>query len=169
MGRRASITPEQGAALLEAYGRIGTVAGAAREIGVSEDAAGRYLRDTPRAAAPVIVQQREVIEVAGASLFDTRVALEENFRGLQELLVQARSNDMANPKAVAAANNVFKEVREHIEAGTRMLELMLRLDETKKFQDAVLEAIGEADEPTQKRIIAKLQERRALGLALGGG
>lgn len=174
MGRKSSIGPKQGAALLEAYQRLGSVAAAAREIGVSEDAAGRYLKHVPKAATPVIAQQREIIETAGASLFDATRALNENYQGLQRLIRQLEQGiTILNGEYTALtppSTNVaaYREAREYIVAATRLLELTYSIEEQRRFREAVLEAIGEADDATRKRILAKLQERRALGLALTG-
>lgn len=168
MGRPPSIDDTTGQQLLEAYGRLGSKAAAAREVGVSESAARRYFEGTPEAAAPIIASQREIIIAAGASLWETREALEENYQRTLGLVLMAQALDMQNPKAVAAATGVFREIRAHIESSMTLAKLLVDVDEVKKFQQAVLEAIAEADEPTRQRIIHKLRERRAVGLALSG-
>lgn len=169
MGRPPTIDEATGQQLLEAYGRTGSKAAAARELGVSESAARRYFDGLPEAAAPVIASQRQILETAGTSLWETREALEENYQRTLNLVLMAQALDMANPKAVAAATGVFREIRAHIESSLTLAKLLVDIDEVKKFQTAVLEAIAEADEPTRQRIISKLRERRAVGLALSGG
>jgi|GEM_PF-2577437 len=178
MGRKPSITPAQGQQLLEAYGRLGNKSAAAREIGVSEDAAARYLAATPQAAAPVLAQQREIIESAGASLFDSAAALDEHYQGLRKLLKQLDAGIMEErngPRGpyvtqTPIATNVaaFRAAREYVEAAMRMLELMHSVEEQRKFHQAVLEAIAKADEPTRQRVIENLRQLRAAGLALNG-
>ncbi len=174
MGRKPSITPEQGEALLEAYGRLGSIRAAAAEVGVSEDAAQRYAAKFPKSAAPVIAQQQYIVETAGASLFDTRAVLEENYGRIKKLADQLDQGIMLingeYQALVPPATNVaaIKEIREHVETSMKLMKLLVDVDEVRKFQQAVLEAIGEADEPTKHRIIAKLRERRALGLTLSG-
>ncbi len=166
MGRKPSITPEQGEALLEAYGRLGSIRAAAAEVGVSEDAAQRYAAKFPKSAAPVIAQQQHIVETARASLWDTRLSIDENYQRCLDLLVQAQALDMGNPKAVSAYVGLLREIRGHVESSMDLAKLLVDVEEVRKFQHSVIEAIGEADEPTKHRIIAKLRERRALGLAL---
>ena len=164
-------------ALLDAYRRLGSVSGAARAVGVSRSTAQRYLEGTPPAAAPIVAQQRQVIEVQGASLFDTRAALEETYQRIQRLVQQledgivlvsidATGKEYYTSVSPAILVGAIKEAREHIMAGVKLYQLMLDVDEVRKFQESVLEAIEEADAPTRERIEAKLQERRAMGLAL---
>jgi molybdate transport repressor ModE-like protein len=176
MGRPSTITPEKGIALLEAYQRLGSVPAAAREVGVGQSAAYRYLEGTPSAAAPVVVQQRDVVETAGASLFDTRRALEENYRRVLRVVNQLEDGitlvgtdregkEYYTSVSPAILVGALKETREHIMAGVKLYELLLSVEEARAFQEAVLEAIGEADDATRKRILDKLQERRALDIA----
>jgi molybdenum-dependent DNA-binding transcriptional regulator ModE len=174
MGRKSSIDEKTGARLLEAYGRLGSKSAAARKIGVSEDAADRYLRDTPKAAAPVVAQQRQVIEVAGASLWDTRQALDENYGRLLGLMArledgileerQGSDGPYTTMTPIAVHVATLKEIREHIKTAMDLGKLLIDIEEVRKFQQAVLEAIGEADDATRQRIIAKLRQQRALGL-----
>jgi hypothetical protein len=176
MPRKPSIDPDTGKALFAAYRRLGTVAAAAREVGVSESAARRYFAETPKAATPIIASQRQILETAGASLWDTRQALEQNYgRALtllgqleQGILEERQGSDGPYTTMTPIATHVaaLREVREHIQAGLKLYQLLISVDETRKFREAVLEAIREADEPTQQRIIAKLQDRRSLELAL---
>lgn len=170
MGRPPSIDEKTGEALIAAYQRLGSVAAAAREVDVSESAARRYLDATPKAAAPVVAQQRVMIEAAGASLFDTRAALEENYRDLKVLIDQLKSGiviqngeytTLTPPQTMV---NAFKAALDYTTAAQKLYELMLKVEEIRKFQEGVLDAIGEADEATRQRIVAKLRERRAMGL-----
>jgi molybdenum-dependent DNA-binding transcriptional regulator ModE len=180
MGRKSSIAPEQGERLLKAYQRLGTVSAAAREIGVSEDAAARYLKATPAAAAPTIVTQRVAIETAQASLFDSTAALEENYRkvltlidrleaGIIEVRQSAtgeRYETMVSPQVLVAA---LKEARGYIDSASRLLELMVSVTEVRRFQQAILDVLAsEVDEPTRQRILDRLRRDLALGLLPSG-
>jgi len=174
MGRKLSISPEQGAQLLEAYRRLGNKSAAAREIGVSEDAASRYLAETPKAAAPAVATQQAVIEAAGASLFDTRAALDENYQDLQALIDQLKRGitlvngewQMLTPPSTLIS--AFEAALKYITAAMKLYELMLQVQEQEKFRRAVLDAIANADEPTRQRVIENLRQLRAAGLALSG-
>jgi molybdenum-dependent DNA-binding transcriptional regulator ModE len=168
MPRKPSIDETIGEALFTAYQRLGTIAGAAREVGVSESAARRYLAETPKAATPIVASQRQILETAGASLFETRAALEQNYQRILGLEQKLNLLDLGNPKAVEATAKVIREIRGHIESGVKIYELWLSVEAQRQFREAVLEAIAEADESTRARIIAKLRDRRAVGLALSG-
>jgi molybdenum-dependent DNA-binding transcriptional regulator ModE len=178
MGRKPSISPEQGERLLKAYQRLGNKSAAAREIGVSEDAADRYLKSVPAAAAPVVAQQREIIETTGASLFDSTAALSEHYQGLCKLLRQLDQGIMEERTGkdgpyvtlTPVSTNIagYREAREYVLAATKLLELMYSVEEHRKFREAVLAGIREADEPTYRRIVAYLREQRSLGFVLTG-
>jgi len=174
MGRASSIDEATGERLLEAYQRLGTKSAAAREIGVSEDAASRFFAGLPKAAAPALASQRQVVERAGASLWDARTALDENYQRVLKLYqqlergiyVQNGENMTLTPMATNVA--ALREIREHIKAASELFKLLLDIEEVRKFQRAVIEAIRETDPATAQRIIAKLREQHALGLALSG-
>jgi molybdenum-dependent DNA-binding transcriptional regulator ModE len=176
MGRPPSIDEPTGRALIEAYQRLGNVAAAAREAGVSESAARRYFDALPKAATPTMAAQRHMLEAAGTSLWDTRQALSENYQRLLRLVAQLEQGILEEKQGsdgpyttltpIMTHVAAFREVREHVQAGIKLYQLLISVDETRKFQQAVLEAIGEVDDATRQRIIAKLQERRALELAL---
>jgi len=172
MGRKPSISPEQGARLLEAYGRLGNKSAAAREIGVSEDAAARYLAETPKAATPTLASQREIIETAGASLWDTRGALDESYRRILKLADQLKegvvlvNGEWQTTVSPAVYVQAIKEIREHIKTSMELGKLLIDIDEVRKFQQTVLAVIGDVDNETKQRIIARLREQHALGLVL---
>jgi len=179
MGRTPSIDQATGEQLLSAYGRQGSIAGAARECNVSESAARRYLAETPRAATPIVASQRAIIETAGASLFDSTAALEENYRRVQQLIerleagiIEVRTSatgeryeTMVSPAILVGA---LREAREHITAATKLLELMYSLEEQRRFRAAVIEEIREEAPECAERILARLRDRRSVGLALSG-
>lgn len=181
MGRKSSISAETGEALFAAYRRLGSIAAAARDVGVSESAARRYFGDLPKVATPTIASQRQILETAGASLFESTVALEENYRKVQDLIAKLeagiveiresasgeRYQTRVSPQVLVAA---LKEARGYITAATQLLELMISVNEVRRFQQAVLDVMAaELDEPTRQRIIAQLRQRLALGLLPGGG
>lgn len=174
MGRKSSISREQGEQLLLAYHRTGDKTAAAHEVGVSEDAAWRFLSQFPVAATPAIAMQQELVEQIGHSLFDARGALSDNYDALRTLiqqlqdgimLIQGEYTTYTPPATLVAA---LREARMFVESAVKLEELVLRQQEMRAFQDAVLTAIGEVDAPTRQRIIAILRERAALGIALGG-
>lgn len=176
MGRKSSIDEATGQALLSAYQRLGSKAAAATAAGVSESAARRYLASLPEAAAPVVASQRQIVETAGASLFDATSALGENYQRLISLIGKLESGiieerggySTATPVAVNVAT--IREIREHIMAGSRLIELMISLQEVRRFQQLVLEAIeAEVDGPTRSRIFEHLRQLRATGLLTPGG
>lgn len=168
MGRSSTITPAVGRKLLDAYRRTGNKSAAAAAAGVSVDAAKRFLKDVPSDAAAVVTTQAAAVEQAGASLFDTRAALEGNYRRVLRLLppegAQIAHLDAAG---MAALTGVHREVRAHIESGMKLLSLLVSVDEVKAFQQAVLEEIGEADRATRDRIVERLRSRHRLAAALG--
>lgn len=171
MPRHSTITPEKAQILLDTYRQTDKIADAARNAGVSRQAAARYLASIPVTAAPVVVQHPEVVEAATRSVWETRLALDENYARLLALTetLEKRVTDKNTddpPFTVYLAS--LKEVREHIMAGIKLKQLMVSVDEVRVFQQAVLEAIEEADSDTRARIIRKLGERNALTNAVGG-
>lgn len=178
MGRTPSIDEATGERLLEAYRRLGTKSAAAREIGVSEDAASRFFAGLPKAAAPTVAQQQQIVERAGVSLWDTRAALDANYGRLltlmgqleQGILEEKQGTDGPYTTMTPITTHVatLKEIREHIKTAMDLGKLLIDIEEIRKFQQAVLAAIGDADADTQQRIIASLRQQRALGLAVSG-
>jgi molybdenum-dependent DNA-binding transcriptional regulator ModE len=164
MGRTSSIDPETGKALISAYQRVGSVAGAARAVGVSESAARRYFDALPAETAPAVATAAEIVEAVAAGLQEPFAVLQINFERLTRLCDVAQS--ASSPREIQAYTGVIKEIREHVEASAKLAALILSADETRKFQQAVIEAIGEADDATRRRILTKLRERRSVGVAL---
>jgi hypothetical protein len=160
MGRPSSIDAEKAQALIAAYARTKSVAGAAREVGVTESAARRFFDGLPAdiAATPAVV------ETVAASLQEPFAALQANFERLQRLCDVAQAAN--TPREIQAYTGVIKEIREHVEAATRLASLIVSTEEQRRFQQAVIDAIGEADDATKRRIINILRERRSVGLAL---
>lgn len=174
MGRRPSIDEEAGHALLAAYRRLGDKRAAAAEVGVSEHAAYRYFASIGENVAPVVVSQPAMLEKTHASLWDTRGALDENYsrilrvvERLDEGIVYV-NGEYQTLTPVTTLVRAIKEIREHIKTSMDLASLLIEVEEVQKFQQAVIEAIGEADEPTQHRLVAKLRRKRALGLTLPG-
>lgn len=172
MGRAPSIDETKGAALIEAYRRLGSKRAAAEAAGVSIGSAMRFFESLPEAAAPVVAQQQQLVARAGEGLWDTRQALGENYDRLSTLVkkledgIVLQNGEWVTMTPVATHVAALREIREHIKTSLDLAKLLIDVDEVRKFQQAVIEAIGEADEPTRQRIVAKLRERRALGLAL---
>jgi hypothetical protein len=181
MGRAPSIDPETGQRLLEAYQRTGNKAEAARLVGVSESAARRYFDGTPEAAAPTIATQRQAVETAHASLFDATAALEENYRRVLQLVEKLEAGIVLNSEGAngelyqttvspAVLVSALKEARGYIDSATRLLELMVSVNEVRRFQQAVLDVMAnELDETTRRRIFDRLRRDLPLGLLPGRG
>lgn len=172
MGRKSSIDETTGQRLLEAYQRSGDKRRAAAEVGISESAAYRFFANIGENVTPVIATQRQIVATAGASLWDTRAALDENYGRVLRLVsrldegITYVDGEYQTLTPVATLVAALKEIREHIKTSMDLAKLLIAVDEVQKFQQSVIEAIGEADEPTKQRLLAKLRERRALGLAL---
>jgi hypothetical protein len=178
MGRTSSIDEETGKRLIEAYQRLGSERAAAREVGVSIGSAQRFFESLPKAAAPSIATQQQIVEKAGASLWDTRSALDANYNRLLTLMGQLERGILEEKTGsdgpyttltpITTHVATLKEIREHIKTAMELGKLLIDIDEIRKFQQAVLAAIGDADADTQQRIIASLRQQRALGLAVSG-
>lgn len=174
MGRKSAIDTATGERLIAARQRLGSARKAALEVGVSIGSAQRFFDSLPKAAAPVIAQQQQIVHAAGASLWDARTALDANYQRAIHLYEQLSAGitqvggeyQALTPVATNVA--AIREIREHIKAASDLFKLLLDIEEVRKFQRAVIEAIREADPATAQRIIAKLRERHALGLAVGG-
>ena len=168
MARPPSVEGDTLERLLTAYAETGSKAAAARRVGIPLSTAKRYLQGTRKAAAPVVAVQQAMIERSGASLWDTRGALDENYARLLRLVDQFEKQvDAANPMPAAVYLSTLKEIREHVTVGIKLAALMVDIQEVREFQRAVIEAVGEADDQTRERILGRLQERRAVGLAVG--
>jgi hypothetical protein len=172
VGRKPSIDTATGERLIEAYQRLGSKRAAADEVGVSLGSALRFFESLPAAAAPAVAQRQELAERAVVNLWDTRQALDHNWKRVQALIEQLDSGitvqngeyvTLTPPATLVAA---LREAREHIKTSLELGRLLVDIEEVRAFQQAVIEAIGEADEATRERVIAKLRQRRALGLAL---
>ena len=170
MAGKSSITPEQGLALLEAMKEGLSERQAAKATGVSRSAAQRYLASIGPELAPIVSQSARIVEQAGASLFDTRTVLEENYQRVLKLISQLDAGiievkgEWQTHTPVTTMIAALREVREHAKDSLDALRLLISIDQTAAFQQTVIEAIREADPATAKLIIDKLKERRALGL-----
>lgn len=171
MGRTPSIDAATGERLLAAYQRLGSQRKAAAEVGVSKDAASRFFATLPTAAAPAMAAQQELVATTGARLWETRSALQDNYDRIQKLLAQLdtgivqQGGEWVTLTPIATHVAAIREAREHIRTAVDLGKLLLDIEQVRAFQQAVIEAIGEADPATRERLIAKLRERRAVGLA----
>jgi AcrR family transcriptional regulator len=185
MGRKSSIDEAMGAAILEAYQRLGSKKAVARELGLSDGAVRRFFDSLESESSEITTQspgfltRRAAISLA-ADLWDTRRALEENYLRAVKLVEQLERGILEErngpngpyttltPIAVHIA--ALKEVREHIKLASALSGQLLSLEAIQAFQAAVLEAIEVADRDTRDRIISALQNAGALvGAALGPG
>ncbi len=178
MGRAPSIDEAKGKELLEAYQRLGSKRAAADEVGVSIGSAMRFFESLPAAAAPSVATQQQVIEAAGANLWNTHVAMEQNYQRALKLYQQLEAGILEERKGsdgpyttltpISTHVAALREIREHIKLYADIARMLADIEEVRKFQRAVIEAIREADPATAQRIIAKLRELGALVLALTG-
>lgn len=177
MGRHSSIDEATGKRLIELVQGGTSRRAAARELGLSIGSVNRYFESLPTAAAPVLAtptvgKQRTIIETAGASLWDTKAALQENYQRVLDLIAKLDAGiieingEYSTYTPIATHVAALKELRGHVVTSMNLMKLLIDVDEVRNFQQAVIEAIGEADEATRERIIAKLQQRRAVGFAL---
>jgi len=170
MGRTPTINPETGQKLIEAYARLGTQRAAAEEVGVPWGAASRYFARLSKAAASTVVTQQQIVERVATSIFETRQVLEQNYQRTNALVQQLEGSiqnhgtgalESLSPQQINAYVGAIRAVNDQVEKAAKLLELFTRAEEIQKFQRAVIEAVGEADEPTRRRVIAKLREYRA--------
>lgn len=174
MGRTPSIDEATGERLLEAYQRLGSQRAAASEVGVSVGSAQRFFESLPKAAAPSLAMQRQVIDAAGTSLWDTHAAIDENYRRALRLYQQLEQGitiqhgDHVSLTPIATNVAALREIREHIKLYAEIAKMLMDIEQIRIFQQTVIEAIREESPAVADRIIARLRERRALGLALDG-
>lgn len=86
MGRRPSIDAAKGQALILAYQRLGSKRAAARAVGVSQPAASRFLQSLPRAVAPAIAEQRQLLPAVVDLLQEVKSTLTTNVQRLEAQL-----------------------------------------------------------------------------------
>lgn len=174
MGRTPSIDEAKGKELLAAYQRLGSKRAAADAVGVSVGSAMRFFESLPEAAAPAVAAQRQVVETAGASLWNTHAAMDENYQRALKLYdkleqgIYQQNGETLTLTPVATNVAALREIREHIKLYADITKMLVDIEEVRKFQRAVIEGIRETDPATAQRIIAKLRELGALGLAVPG-
>ena len=108
---------------------------------------------------PAALSQPKVVQEALASVFDTRAALEENFKGCYALL--------KDPDVDAL--QVRSLVLKHIEAGLKVVERLYQVSEQQAFQEEVLRVLDECEPGTRQRILERLSQRRAVRAAFASG
>ena len=190
MGRRATIDQDTGAALLAAYQETGSVRGAAKRVGVGLGAAQRYLSAFPANSAaavvvqgiaeqaPQAVQQQQLVAARGAAVLTRSLELLqlnydrlETFIGrMEKPLAQQPGADFfaISAKHLEVYVKAIAASTAHIKLAKETMELVLAAREVLAFQEAVIEAIGDADPETQQRILAILESRGAVAAALLG-
>lgn len=172
MGRKSTVTEHEAERILDLYRQGKSRSEIASAVGINIGRVNRFISNLGQAAAPIITTKTEIVERAGAGLWDTKAALDDNYERALNLLtkletgVQEVNGQFVTSTPIATQVAAIKEVREHIKTSLTLLKLMVDVDEVRKFQQAVLDAIGEADDATKQRILAKLQERRAMEFAL---
>lgn len=168
MGRKSTITDELANQLLAAAKAGSSQRQIARDFGLSVSTVQRFFESLPTATAPTLVQHAAVVERAGSSLWDSRAALSDNYQRALDLVskldagIVEADGEYTSRTPIAVHVAALREVREHIKTSLAILKLLVDVDEVRRFQQAVLTAIGEADESTKQRILAILQARHAL-------
>ena len=88
------------------------------------------------------------------SVWDIRPRLEENFRRVERLLGEMEHESDAELSLAIAA-----EARQHIALAERALRAVCRMEEVRAFEDAVLEALDEADAGIRRKVVDRLNAR----------
>lgn len=172
MGRKSTITDDLANQLLAAAKAGSSQRQIARDFGLSVSTVQRFFESLPTAAAPTLVQHAAAVERAGSSLWDSRSALNENYQRVLDLVGKLEAGivevdgEYTSPTPLAVHVAALREVREHVKTSLSILKLLIDVDEVRRFQQAVIDAIGEADESTKQRILAILQARHALEFTL---
>jgi len=131
-----------------------TAAEIARLFHVTEAAVSKRIAKLERVA---VVRLPAVASAAQASVFDTRAALEENYRGCIALL----SDPDAFVDKVAVRNTLLR----HIEAGLKVVEKLYQFTEMQSFQEEVLTILEQMEPGVRRRALERLQQRRSVRAA----
>jgi len=185
MGRTPAIDAAMGVKLQEAAQRLGSRRCAAAELGLSIGSVNRYFESLGEVAAPVMssparAAQRQAVIIT-ADLWDTRRALETNYARALALYEQLEAGllleEHSGPNGPRVSQvpigvhvAALKEIREHIKVAVSISAQLLSMEAIQRFQAAVIEESGRADEATRDRVVAALQRTGAVvGPALGPG
>lgn len=114
--------------------------------------------------APAAVARPLTAQVAGASMWDTQEALQANYQRCLKLLQEAQETGVE----VRDRNRILAEIRNHLEAGVRVAQVLYDTQRTEAFMATVLDVIGGCDPELRAEILRRLDEQRSVRLAFGG-
>lgn len=126
---------------------------AARKMGFSRAAVSKRLQELKIQGTRDIVSR------------NTQKAVDNNLDAIRQL---KKINDKANALLDAAEDDpvmavkLMAEIRGQLKLQLEMFEILYSTQAAREFQQEVLEAIGEADHETKKKIIDRLNQKRAL-------
>ena len=119
----------------------------ARYLNVSVSAVTQRAAKLEKAAA---ARQPQVVAAAQQSVFDTKNAMEANYRGCLELLTDIEADPVRTRTLIL----------QHIKVGMEMLETLYTIQEQQAFQEEVLSVLEECEPGSRQRILGRLRERR---------
>ena len=104
-----------------------------------------------------VLLPRVVIE-AQQSVFDTRSALEANYKRCLQLLDSIEGNPLSRSDPL----RVIEVILKHIRAGLDVLQTLYAVNEQAAFQDEVMAILDECEPGSRAKILKRLQQRRSL-------
>jgi hypothetical protein len=85
---------------------------------------------------------------------DIHARLQENFQRMEDLLKKLEANEDPRIQIAAAA-----EMRQHIALASKTLEIALRAEALRNFQNGVLEALANAGIVVRRKILCLFEAR----------
>lgn len=134
-----------------------TQAATGRVLGVTRQAVSKRLQDLRGKTTRCIVT-RKTKEIVNTNL-DTISQLKKINNKANQLL-----DDLKNDPAMAI--KIMAEIRGQLKLQLDIFEILFSVQAAQEFQNEVLQAIGEADNETRKRIIDRLNQKRAIRSAI---
>lgn len=128
----------------------------AKLLKVSIPAVSKRVAKLEKSAAP---QALRVVKAVERSVFDVRGVFEDGYGKLMGLVDALIESEDPDPDVLVRA---LKAVREYGDSAMKMAEAMYRVEEVKKFQEAVLGVLGEADPALRAKVLDRLKENRAV-------
>jgi len=129
MGRKPSIDAARGVQLIQAYIQLGSQRQAAQAVGVSQSAANRFLRSLPKALAPLVVEQQQILAAAEALLIEAHQVMQRNVARLEPDVQQlARAVADQEYGAEEAHASVLYEQRHHVERATHVAHWLVDIE-----------------------------------------
>src|SRR5713101_7475471 len=92
--------------------------------------------------------------MASPAITDIHARLQENFQRMEALLQKLEMSEDPRIQIAAAA-----EMRQHIALASKTLEIALRAEALRKFQNGVLEALANAGITVRRKILCLFEAR----------